>query len=102
MDQLFPKRQILDSSKLKEFADDYFKFYENCRKFSKHIKNTAGKGEIARYEQFLLFPYIANFHGHALSILSLIKKSMRKSMSTVKAREFPEFGEHQLCVIANR
>ena len=45
---------------------------------------------------------IANFHGHALSVLSLIKKSMKKSMSTVKAREFPEFGEHQLCVIANR
>ena len=45
---------------------------------------------------------IANFHGHALSVLSLIKKSMKKSMSTVKVREFPEFGEHQLCVIANR
>ena len=45
---------------------------------------------------------IANFHGHALSVLSLIKKSMKKSMSTVKAREFPEFGELQLCVIVNR
>ena len=28
----FPKRQILDSSKLKEFADDNFKFDENGRK----------------------------------------------------------------------
>ena len=27
----FPKRQILDSSKLKEFADDNFKFDENGR-----------------------------------------------------------------------
>ena len=30
-----------------------------CRhggKFSKRVENTAGKGEIARYEQFLLFP----------------------------------------------
>ena len=52
---LFPKRQILDSSKLKEFADDNFKFDENRRKFSKQVENTAGKGEIARYEQFLLF-----------------------------------------------
>ena len=26
---LFPKRQILDSSKLKEFADDNFEFDEN-------------------------------------------------------------------------
>ena len=49
-------RQILDSSKLKEFADDYFKFGENGRKLSKQVENTVGKGEIARYEQFLLFP----------------------------------------------
>ena len=50
------RRQILDSSKLKEFADDNFKFDENGRKISKWIENTVGKGEIARYEQFLLFP----------------------------------------------
>ena len=50
------KRQILDSSKLKEFADDNFKFDENGRKLSKRVENTVGKGEIARYEQFLLFP----------------------------------------------
>ena len=53
---LFPKQRILDSSKLKEFADDNFEIGENGRKFSKQIENTAGKGEIARYEQFLLFP----------------------------------------------
>ena len=52
----FPRRQILDSSKLKEFADDNFKFDENGRKFFKWVENTVGKGEIARYEQFLLFP----------------------------------------------
>ena len=46
----------LDSSKLKEFADDNFKFDENGRKLSKRIENTVGKGEIARNEQFLLFP----------------------------------------------
>ena len=44
------------SSKLKEFAEDNFKFDENGRKFSKRVENTVGKGEIARYEQFLLFP----------------------------------------------
>ena len=32
----FPKQQILDSSKLKDFADDNFKFEENGRKFSYH------------------------------------------------------------------
>ena len=51
-----PRRQILDSSKLQEFADDNFKFDENGRKFSKRVENTVGKGEIARYEQFLIFP----------------------------------------------
>ena len=61
--QLFPKRQILDSSKKefkdsskKEFKDDNFKFDENGRKFSKQEENTVGKGEIAHDEQFLLFP----------------------------------------------
>ena len=36
----------LDSSKLKEFADDNVKFNEIGRKFSKRIENTVGKGEI--------------------------------------------------------
>ena len=52
----FPKQQILDSSNLKEFADDNFIFDENSRKSFELIENTIGKGEIARYEQFLLFP----------------------------------------------
>ena len=40
----------------KEFAVDNFKFDKNGRNFSKWVENTVGKGEIARYEQFLLFP----------------------------------------------
>ena len=51
-----PKKQILDTSKLKEFADNNFKFDENDGEFSKRVENTVGKEEIARYEQFLLFP----------------------------------------------
>ena len=54
--QPITRRQILDSSKLKEFADDNFKVNENSRKLSKWEENTVKKGEIARYEQFLLFP----------------------------------------------
>ena len=50
------RRQILDSSKLKEFADDNFKFDGNGRKLSKCVENTVGKREIACYKQFLLFP----------------------------------------------
>ena len=38
------------------FANDNFKFDEYGRKCSKRIKNTVGKGEIALYEHFLLFP----------------------------------------------
>ena len=47
---------ILDSSKLKEFADHNFKLGENDRKLSNSVENTVGKGEIACYEQLLLFP----------------------------------------------
>ena len=52
----FTNRRILDSSKLKEFADDNSKCDENDRKFSKRLENIVEKGKIARYEQFLVFP----------------------------------------------
>ena len=45
--ELSPKRHILDSSKLKGFADNNFKFHENGRKYSKREENIVGKGEIA-------------------------------------------------------
>ena len=51
----YPKQQILDLPKVREFADDDFIFDENGGKFSKWIENTVGKGEIARYQQFVLF-----------------------------------------------
>ena len=41
---------------MKEFADDNFEFDENGGKFSKRVENTVRNGEIARNEQFLLFP----------------------------------------------
>ena len=48
--------QILDSSKLKGFGDDYYKFDKTGRNLSKWLENSEGKGEIACYKQFLLFP----------------------------------------------
>ena len=51
----FPTDKILDFSKLKEFANDNFKFDENSRKFSKRKKKKkkkkkkVRKGEIACY-----------------------------------------------------
>ena len=44
----------LNSSKLKQSADDNLKFNENSITFSKRVENSVGKGEIARYEPFLL------------------------------------------------
>ena len=40
------RRQILDCSKLKKFADDNFIFDENGRKLFRRVENTVGKGEI--------------------------------------------------------
>ena len=45
----------MDSSKLKAFADNNFKFDENGRYFSKPVENAVGKREITCYEQFLFF-----------------------------------------------
>ena len=47
----FPKQKNLDSSKLKEFGDN-FEFHENGRKLSKWEENTEGKGEIACYDLY--------------------------------------------------
>ena len=41
---------------MKEFEDSNFTFDEKGGKLSKRVENTVGKGEIAHYEQFLLFP----------------------------------------------
>ena len=54
--RLNPLPQNVDSTKRKDFAVDNFRFVENGRKFLKLGENTVGIGEIARYEQFLLFP----------------------------------------------
>ena len=40
---------------MKKYADNNLEFDENGRMFSKWFAHTVGKGEIARYEQFLLF-----------------------------------------------
>ena len=45
----------------KEFANDNFKFDKNGKKLSKWVENTVGKGEIARYKQFLLFPVFSKY-----------------------------------------
>ena len=54
--QPFPEKQILDSSKLKQFADDNLYFNVYGEKFSKGVENTVGKGEIARLRAISSFP----------------------------------------------
>ena len=51
----FPNEKFWTPSKLKEFADENFRFDENGRKFFNGLENTVRKGEIARYEQLLVF-----------------------------------------------
>ena len=67
-----PDDKILDWSKLKQSADDNFEFDVNGTKFSKLVENSLGKGEIARYEQFLLFPQLfqkARFPGASKGVI---------------------------------
>ena len=54
---VFSKAIFLRVIELKKFADSNFKFDENGRKLFKRVENTVGKGEIAHYEHFLLFPF---------------------------------------------
>ena len=51
-----PDDKFLDCFRLKDFADDNLGFEKINRKLFKPVENTMGKGEIARYKQFLLFP----------------------------------------------
>ena len=49
------QRTNFSLSKLKEVTEDNSKFVENGRKLPRRVENTVGNGEIAPYEQFLLF-----------------------------------------------
>ena len=43
VDKSFPKQQISDCTKLKDCADDNFKFNENAGELSKMVENTCEK-----------------------------------------------------------
>ena len=46
------------TSKLKEFADDNFKFDKNGRKLSKHVENTVGKRRNCSLQAISPFPTV--------------------------------------------
>ena len=56
--QPFPKRQILDSSKVKEFADNNSKFDENGGKFSKSVAKHCGKRRNCSLQAISPFPTV--------------------------------------------
>ena len=51
-----PNDKILDSSKSKAFADDKINMTRKFKFKLGRAENIVGKGEIAGYQQFLLFP----------------------------------------------
>ena len=53
-----PKREVLDSSKLKEVADDNFKFDGNSRKFSKWVEKHGGKRRNCSLRSISPFPTV--------------------------------------------
>ena len=52
----FPHDKILDQSKFKAFVDDKLNVTKMIISFFDTVENMVGKGEIALYKQFLLFP----------------------------------------------
>ena len=80
---------------MKQSADDNFNFDENIRKFSKWVENTVGKGEIARYEQFLLFPQCfqkACFPGASKGVIAWewVNPFVNGKFKTSKLKEFAD------------
>ena len=68
---------MVDSSKLKEFSDDNFKFDENGRKFFRRVENTVGQGKIVSYEQLLLFSHCFQKTCTAVQIFSSFCRQYR-------------------------
>ena len=52
----FPKLQILDSSKVKQFADNNSEFDRNGGGFSERVENAVGKEEICLFQAIFPFP----------------------------------------------
>ena len=79
-----PDDKILDWSKLKQFADDNFKFDENSRKFFKRVENTVDKGEIAHY----VFKRLAS-QGHQK--VSLCGNGLKDNVESILEEALPHF-----------
>ena len=60
--------------------------------FSKWLENTVGKGEIALYEQFLLFPVFSKdvYYRH-IKTQACLRKGKRLNMMSAKAFKIDHF-----------
>ena len=80
-----------ETSEFKEFVDDNFIFDENGRKLTKRVENTVEKGEIVRYEQFLLFPQCfqkACFQGASKGVIVLEWVNVYSTLNFLSANAF--------------
>ena len=67
----FPKQQILDSSKLKEFADDNFIFDENGGKYSKIVKKHCEKRRncsLRNWRKMITGFFFPEYHKHCQTV----------------------------------
>ena len=70
-------------------CNNNLKFYENGRKFSKRVENTVGGGEVAHYEQFLLYHCVFKRLGpQTRKIQGLFGKGLIESVSPVQCKRF--------------
>ena len=81
----FPKRHILDSSKLKEFADHNFNFYENGRKFSEPVENSVEKGAFSPFSTVFSKEFYCR---HVKTRACLGKGSMSSIMDQIRPELF--------------
>ena len=88
-----PNDKILDSSKLKEFAHDNFKFDENGRKLSKRVENIVGNGEIARFQKacfpgaskgFIVWEWVNSLPNDKILDWSELKASADNNMDVIE------------------
>ena len=80
---------------MKHSADDNLKFDENSKKFSIPVENTVGEGEIACYEQFLLFPQWfqkACFPGASKGVI--VCSTLSHTIPTFNDPKEESFGKH--------
>ena len=70
------------------------------KKLSKQVENTVGKGEIARYEQFLLFPHCfqkACFPGASKGVIVWEWVNVEKILQNKRLRTFGCFMNMDSC-----